>query len=251
MHDRVDLLSRAAAEALGLRGTVTLAVPGSEDSWCAVRASAQGHVELRVGEPSGLRRVLAKRWLARHGFTRVGGAWARPLAPGTGSAEAAATLAAALRHGPRLRAGEALLRSVQPGAPGGVVPPAAEAKRPAHLAAALMWLLRARRGIATIELGRPARPAARAFVDAGTVVVAVRSQDGPGDAWTMPVAVRSPDRRAAAETELGRFPLTAGGVRDAADQLSARLSDDFGWGDDTPLYIGLIGVTDPVRAGAA
>jgi hypothetical protein len=235
MPDRLELLTRAAAEALSLRGTVTLAVPGSEDKWCAIRASAQGHIELRVGEPSGLRRLLEEGWLARHGFTRVAGAWARPLAPGTGAAEAAAILAATLRRAPRIRPAETLLRSVQPGAPGGVVPPAAESKRPAHVAAALTWLLRARRGIATVELGRPARPAARAFVDDGSLVVAVPSPLGT----------------AAAETELGRFPLSADGVREAADGLSEQLLRDFGSADEDPLYIGLIGVSDPVRAGAA
>jgi hypothetical protein len=231
MSDRIDLLTRAAAEALVLRGTVTLAAPGSEHKWCAVRASAQGDIELRVGDPSGLRRMRGERWLARHGFTRVAYGWARPLARGSGAGEAAATLAAALQHALGVRHVDTLLRNVQPGAPGGVVPPAADADRTAHVAAALKWLSRARSGSTTIDLGRPARPLARAYVKGATLVVAVR-RPGEEDA----------------EDELGHYELSADGARDASERLDLRLLRDFGCAADEPLFIGLTGVTDPVRS---
>ena len=175
--------------------------------------------------------MLAERWLARHGFTRVAGGWARPLAPGSGPDEAAASLAAALPHALRVRPGESLLRSVQPGAPGGVVPPAADADRAAHVAAALKWLARARSGSATIDVGRPARPLARAYVDGATLVVAVR-RPGEEDA----------------EAGLGHYELSAEGARDASERLDLRLLRDFGCAPDEPLFIGLTGVTDRVRS---
>jgi hypothetical protein len=229
-----ELLTRAADEALTLRGAVTLAVPASEHKWCAVRTSVQGHVELRVGEPGGgPLRLLGRRWLARHGFTRVGCAWARPLAPGTAAPDAVAILAGALRHALHVRRGEELFLSrVQPGAPGGVVPPVPDACHSEHVAAALKWLMRARRGNASIEIGRPALPVARAYVNGGgTLALAAHP---PGE----------PER----ETEVGHFELTTDGVREASERLCARLRD-YGCAPGDPLFIGLVGVTDPVKVG--
>jgi len=44
------------------------------------------------------------------------------------------------------------------------------------------------------------------------------------------------------DSELGRFPLSADGARDAAERLSARLHGELGCAHDDPLFVGLTGI---------
>lgn len=190
-----EALIAATQHALTVRGTVML-----EPGWCAICASVQGDLELRVGEP---RRRKRRRWLEDNGFTHRVDAWSHPLWAGAGPGVAVETLAAALEHGlgldPDTRLRQVL---VQPG-----VVTAADATHADALTAAFTGL----NGRVYIELGRPAEPLAWVAVDAGELVVEV-----------------DPD----SDEVFGRYR----DPREAADALVTRL----GRSEHDPLFIALL-----------
>jgi hypothetical protein len=169
VSDRRQALAQAADEALELRGTVMLEVDGDQHRWCAVCASAQGDVELRVGEPRrGLRAWrpgAGEQWLADHGFVHVLDAWAQPILAGTSAATCAGILDEALAHGLGAPADASLVRTlVQPGVLDPARAPAPQAPAADHLTAALASLIAAGRGKAWFGSGRPEQTWCWAFV---------------------------------------------------------------------------------------
>lgn len=224
--DRRLALARATDDALKLRGTVMLEVAGDERRWCAVCASVQGHLELRVGEPRRgwrtWRRAPGEQWLQRSGFTQVLDAWAHPVRFGASSAACAEILDGALEHGLGARQTASLLRTlIQPGVLDEVAAPPPDAVHADHIAAALGALIQAGRGKAHFNGGRPARLWAWAFVLEDALLVEPESSE---------------------EAEAWRFPLSPGSASEAARRLIARLHDESACSHEDPLFIGLIDV---------
>ena len=190
-----EALTAATEHALTVRGTVML-----EPGWCAICASVQGDLEVRVGEP---RKRKHRRWLEANGFTHRVDAWSHPLWPGAGPGVAVETLAAALEHGHGLDPDTPLRQVlVQPG-----VVTAADATHADALAAAFTGL----DGRVHIELGRPAEPLAWVAMENGELVVEV-----------------DPD----SDEVFGRYR----DPREAAEALVAHL----GCGEHDPLFIALL-----------
>lgn len=201
VDDRRDLLSNAAAHALAIRGTLMLEVPGQEHRWCAVCASVQGDLELRVGEPqrTGWRRKesAGEQWLAAHGWTHRIDAWVLAPYPTPGDLQCAVLLEEALAHGLDIGPEVELVPTLEfPGVAAGSEPPPLDAPVAAHLAAALTGPEMS----ANIEVGRPGRPFASVSAEDGELVVELTD----GEEWT----------------ELGRYA----GAGEAARELSARIS---------------------------
>ncbi len=210
-----ETLSAAVADAVAARGTVMLRAAGSEWRWCAVCASVQGDIELRLGET----RVRgARRWLETNEFVYGTDAWMRPMRSGE---DVVQTLAAGLEHAFGMEPGAELERVlVHPGVVGAAPPPGAAYAE--HLAAAIRDLVAAGRSHLGVDCGRPARPLAWVNLDAGGIVVEV--QKGRGDD----------------DFVLGRYrdPETAG------RELAERLQSDFGFAAPDPLFIALMPLED-------
>jgi hypothetical protein len=232
--ERSQILARATEEALAVRGTVMLEAADEARRWCAVCASVQGDLEVRVAEPPrGWRRWKAapgEAWLARNEFTHRIDAWTRSLRPGVSARECAAVLDDALSRALGLAPATTLRRSlVVPGVLPGTAAAPGEAAYPEHLASALRGLVAAGDGSVHVESGRPARPLAWVWLVDGMLIVEIEARDVPGT-----------------EVEVGRFPPSPDGAADAASALSERLERDFACAQPVPLFIGCL-ATAPER----
>ena len=224
--DRRRVLAGAVEEALALRGTVVLEAADDARHWCAVCASVQGDLEVRVAEPPrGWRRWKpgpGEAWLADHEFRHRIDAWSRPLRPHVGAGECAAVLDEALARGLDLPSTATLRRSlVVPATPPGSRVPPPDADYAEHFTAALRGLVAAGDGSVHVECDRPARPLAWAWFFDGALTVDVEARDGPGT-----------------DVQLGRYAPSAGGCTEAAGALAARLERDFACAQPVPLFLG-------------
>jgi len=223
-------IAAATREALGARGTVMLEPPGRARRWCAVCASVQGDLEVRVGEPQPGwppgRRRRRERWREEHGFAHRIDAWSRPLPRSTSADDCARLLDEALDHGLGL-APEAELRRrlVHPGISGHGPPPSPGASYADHLAAAFGALATAGGGRAGVECGRPARALGRVAVADGALILDIESVADPGT-----------------DQPLGRFECSAEGAAAAARALASALDADFGCAQPEPLFVSLFEV---------
>ncbi|MGB7980407.1 MAG: hypothetical protein WCF36_06400 [Candidatus Nanopelagicales bacterium] len=224
MNDRRPVLIEATEHALLVRGTVKLEVEGKPQQWCAVCASVQGDLEVRVAEPerSWWRRRAsgaAEQWLAANGFTHGVDAWVRPLFPRPTAEACALALDGALKHALGVEGESRLKRTlVQPGIARAAPP--SDAPHADHLAAAFEALV-AEGGDADVQCGRPARTLAWIEVLERALMVRVQNP------------------RKELDDELGRFELSRAGALDAARELSARPRGVFGYSDHDPLFITL------------
>jgi hypothetical protein len=223
-------LVEGAERAIGLRGTVMLALLGDESCWCAICVAVDGSIELRVGEPSrGWRRwrpAAGETWLREHGFVHVLDAWASPAPHGVSSRWCAEVLSAALREG--LGApedGEVVEVLVHPGLIGAIEAPAPTAPHVAHVRYALTVLAERRRGKVDIQGGRPATTWAWVFADDGRLALSPEPLDDPVD-YSRDWIVSFEDVEVGAE----------------ADKLMLVLYDDLGRNPGDPLFVSFMGL---------
>ena len=227
-RNRPEILVDATVEALALRGSVMLQAGGEARHWCAVCASVQGDLEVRIAEPRRGWRAwtpsAGERWLGDNGFTHRIDAWARPLRREISPRECAAILDDALSNALGLPDDATVQRClVQPAAPDVAISPPADASYAEHLAAALTGLLRAGQGNVHVECGRPARPLAWIWLIEGELIVEIEARDAPGT-----------------DVEAGRFAASATAASETAALLSTRLQADFGCAQPDPLFIALV-----------
>ena len=213
-------LEAAVEDALACRGTVMLrVVSAAKRQWVAAVAAVDGSLEVRCGEPHRpwwtRRKPLGEHRLEAMGFVPVVHAWARWVEEDVrGPARRAAEyMSSALLHGLEVQPEARLERVlVQPGFVPWQPPPPADAPPAAHVEAALVTLVRAGRGNARFDFGRPSRPRAWADVVGDSLALEIEG----GDEWTV--------------------PLELGPLREVAGRLAGN--------EDGPLFISLVDVPD-------
>ena len=223
------MLSEATHRALEVRGVVMLEVPEDPKRWCAVCASVQGDLEVRVGEPPrgwrSWKPSAGERWLEENGWTHGVDAWMRGLPAGAGALEVSRIVGAALESALGVPAATPLRQVlVHPGVLPGIAAPPPDAEYADHLTAAFAGLARNRRGSAHIECGVIGSPVSWVFVIEDTLLV----------------EVAAPSLVPEDEYELGNFELSDAGAAEAARRLSDRLVRDFDCSGNMPLFIAIV-----------